>query len=215
MKIVMVGASSLAVFTAEVLLRRGDEVVVIDTDRENIRDLSERLDCAFILGDGTRPAVLQQVGPEDTDVLLCLTGNDRDNILAALVGRSLGFKRVVPKIEEQEFLHICTELGLSDTIVPDLSVARTLSDMIAGHAVLDLSTIIRGPVRFFAFVAGEDDAGPLSALDLPKRTRPVCVYRGEEFVLPDEKMDIQKDDEVVLITHSDELPVLSERWGEH
>jgi len=215
MKIVMVGASSLAVFTAEILLRRGDEVVVIDTDRENIRDLSERLDCGFILGDGTRPAVLQQVGPEDTDVLLCLTGNDRDNILAALVGRSLGFKRVVPKIEEQEFLHICTELGLSDTIVPDLSVARTLSDMIAGLAVLDLSTIIRGPVRFFAFVVGEEDAGPLSVLDLPRRTRPICVYRGEEFVLPDEKMEIQKDDEVVLITHSDELSTLSERWGEH
>lgn len=210
----MVGASSLAVFTAELLLRRGDDVVVIDTDRENIRALSERLDCAFLLGDGTRPAVLRQAGPEETDVLLCLTGNDRDNILAALVGRSLGFRRVVPKIDEQEFLHICTELGLSDTIVPDLSVARTLSDMIAGHAVLDLSSIVRGPVRFFAFVAREEDAGPVGELDLPKRTRAVCIYRDDEVVLPDPKTEIRKDDEVVLITHSEEVSALAERWGE-
>lgn len=213
MKVVLVGASSLAVFTAELLVRRGDNVVIIDTDRENIRAISERLDCGFVLGDGTRPAVLRQVDPGETDVLLCLTGNDRDNILAALVGRSLGFKRVVPKIDEEEFLHVCTELGLSDTIVPDLSVARTLADMIAGQAVVDLSTIVRGPVRFFAFVARESDAGPLSGLDLPKRTRPVCIYRGEEVVLPDSETEIRQDDEVVLITHSDELSGLAERWG--
>jgi trk system potassium uptake protein TrkA len=214
MKVVLVGASPLAVFTAELLLRRGDEVVIVEMDRDKIGDLTERLDCGFIHGDGTRPAVLREVGPEDASFLLCLTDSDRDNILAALVGRSLGFKRVVPKIEDAEFEHICTELGLSDTIVPDQSVARALTDMIGGRTGMDISNMVRGEVRFYSFVAREQDTGAVDALDLPRRTRLICIYRNDEFLLPDPGTELAKGDEVVLITHSDELPALAGRWGE-
>lgn len=214
MKVVLVGASPLTVFAAELLLKRGDEVVVVEIDRDKISALAERLDCGFIHGDGTRPAVLREIGAEGTAFLMCLTDNDRDNILAALVGRSLGYKRVVPKIENPEFEHICTELGLADTIVPDRSVARTLADMTAGHTRLDLSTFMRGAVRFYAFVVREEDAGPISGLNLPKRTRAICVYRGEDFLLPDQDTAVAKGDEVVLIAHSDDVASLIERWGE-
>ena len=213
MRIVIVGASSLAVATAAILLQRGHEVVIVERDKERIAALSETLDCGFVLGDGSKPAILREVGPSDADALLCLTNHDQENILSALVGRSLGFPRVVPRIEDPEFEHICVELGLTDTIIPVQAMARTLADTLVGLDILELATFIRGEVRFFPFVARAEDAGPVEALELPADAGVICLYRGDGFLIPKEGTKIAKGDEGVLITHSRNLPILRERWG--
>jgi len=48
MRIVFVGAEEVAVRAAEFLIGKGHEVVIIDTDREKIDELSERMDCSFL-----------------------------------------------------------------------------------------------------------------------------------------------------------------------
>jgi trk system potassium uptake protein TrkA len=212
MRVALIGASPLAVATAEMLVKRGHDVILIERDKEKIDALADTIDCGLVHGDGTRPAILREVNPADTDFLFCLTENDQDNILASLVGRSLGFARVVTKIEDAEFEHICLELGLSDTIIPDSAIARTLVDMVAGQALPELSTIVRGEVRFFSFAVREEDEMPVGELELPARTRAVCVYRDEDFILPEPDTGLSKGDEVVLITHSENVPELSERF---
>jgi trk system potassium uptake protein TrkA len=124
MKAVFIGASALTVMAARIMLKRNHEVVVVERDRTRIEAVAEQLDCGFIHGDGSKPAVLRETDPARTDVLYCLTGNDQANIIASLVGRSLGFARVVTKIDDPEFEHICIELGLESTIVPTRTTGR-------------------------------------------------------------------------------------------
>jgi len=131
MRAVFIGAGSLAVVTAKLIRERGEEVVIIEQDKERIDALADELDCGFLHGDGSKPAMLREANPEGTDVLFALTGNDQANILASLVGRSLGFKRVVTKIDDYEFEHICKELGLEDVIVPTRTVGRFLAERYA------------------------------------------------------------------------------------
>jgi len=214
MRIVLIGASPLAVATAKILIQQHHDVVIIEADKAKVDALSQKLDCGFIHGDGSKPAILREVDPERTDFLFCLTNEDKDNILAGVVGRSLGFARVIPKIEDSEFEHICIELGLQDTIIPDRAIARILGDMVAGRATIDVSTLIKGEVRFFSFVAGENDEGPVSGLKLPSPGKAVCIYRNEEFLLPENDTKIERGDQVVVITHSKNLAALRERWGE-
>ncbi|MFZ1908517.1 MAG: NAD-binding protein [Burkholderiales bacterium] len=128
MRVVIIGASSLAVVTAKLMRERGEEVVIIEHDKNHIDALSEELDCGFLHGDGSKPAILREADPNGTDVLFALTDNDQANILASLVGRSLGFKRVVTKIQDAEFEHICKELGLEDIIVPSRTIGRFLAE---------------------------------------------------------------------------------------
>jgi trk system potassium uptake protein TrkA len=202
----------LAVMTAELLVDRGHEVVVIEADRARVDELSDRLDCSFLHGDGSRPQVLREVGPEQTAVLFCLTNNDESNILAALVGRSLGFAKVVPSIADPELSNVCHELGLDHTIVPDQTIGRYLADFAQGLDILELTTIIRGEARFYSFVASKDETGAIEDLALPKDARAVCLYRQGEFVLTDEKSKIQEGDELVILTHSRHLAELEKRW---
>jgi len=213
MRAVFIGSGSLSTMTAHLLLNRNHEVVIVEQDKARIDNLAENMDCGFLHGDGSKPAILREASPELTDILFCLTSNDQTNILASLVGRSLGFKRTVTKIEDPEFEHICIELGLEDTIIPARTIGRFLADMFEGQDPLELSTMIRDEARAFSFVVHEGDEGPVANLNLPDKTRIVCLYRKGEFILPQDGTMLKVNDEVVMLAHRDKLPALQERWG--
>lgn len=213
MRIAFVGASKIAVLTTQLCVEAGHDVVIIEKEEKKIDELSKELDCSFLKGDGSRPAILKEVGPEQTDVLFCLSDNDQANIIASLVGRSLGFKRVVTSIENPEYASICGELGLEDTIIPSQTISRFLTDMLRGIDVLELSTLIKDQARFFTFVAREEDEGKIEDLKLPEKSRVICFYRDGKFNLADDNSKIKKADEVVILTHSDHLSDLEKRWS--
>lgn len=213
MRAVFVGAGSTTQATVRMLMRHGHEVVVIERDKDVIESLSPELDCGYLHGDGSKPAVLREAAPEHTDLLYCLTNNDQANILASLVGRTLGFKRVVCKIQDPELIHLCVELGLEDVIVPSHAIGRELAAMFEGQNPGDLSAKIRGDARMFSFVLKKDDAGTVADLDLPSHARVVCFYRDDRFCLPDDNTRLQVNDEVVLVTESGNVEKLIKRWG--
>jgi trk system potassium uptake protein TrkA len=195
------------------LLKRGHEVVIIEHDKARIDELSEDLGAGFIHGDGSKPAILREAGPASSDFLFCLTGDDKTNILASLLGRSLEYRRVVTRIADPAYEHICIELGLKDLIVPDFTIARYLVDMCEGHNPLEVTGLIKSEARIFSFVASEEDEGKLAELALPDASRVMFFYRQEKFVLPDADTSLQKGDEIVIIAHSKALPELEARWG--
>jgi trk system potassium uptake protein TrkA len=213
MRVVILGAGALAVTTARLLLRHDHEVIIVERDKERIDELSGELDCGFIYGDGTKPSILKEVEPKRSDALLCLSGDDQSNILGGLVGRHLGFPRVVTKVEDPELEHLCVELGLEDTIIPNRTIARSLSDLLVGYNVPELATIITGDVRFFSFAVGEADAGKIADLELPKGVRFIGVSREDKFLLLDEDDRLEANDAVLVITPVVRLDDLRERFG--
>lgn len=213
MRIVFVGASVVTMMAARMIAEGDHEVVIIDTDESRLRALADQLDCGMIHGDGTRPNVLKEANPAATDILFCLTGSDQANIIASLVGRSLGYRRVVTRIDDPDFEHICIELGLEDTIIPARTIGRSLSDMVAGRGPLEFSAMIKDEAAVFSFIAREADRGPLGELDLPADTRPVCAYREGRFQPLTDDFKIKAGDEILLITRRRLLPDLHDRWS--
>jgi len=213
MRMAFVGASSVAIATARTLSKQGHDIIMVEIDKEKIERLSEHLDCGFIHGDGTRPDILKEIDPESTEIVFCFTSNDQSNIIASLVARSLGFKKVVTKLEDPEFDHIAIELGLESIVVPSRTIALYLADMIEGRNILEITSIIKGDARVYAFVVHEEIQGPLNELDLPKNCRVMCIYRQDELILPEADTRLNPDDEVVLITHQKQLAGLRERFG--
>lgn len=212
MRMVFIGAGKVAVASARLLLKRGHEVVIIERQKTIIDDLAEQLDCGFIHGDGSTPDILREADPEHTDLLFCITGSDQANIIGSLVGRSMGFKRVVTKIDDPTFEHICLELGLEDTIIPTRTFALLLADMSEGRDPLALSTMIRDEARAWSFVAGSEQVKPISELGLGDDARVICIYRDDHLILPESDTRLKAGDEVVLITYRDKLKAIEERF---
>lgn len=214
MRFVFIGSGTLAVLTGRMLAARQHEVVIIERDLDVIEQVREELDVGFIQGDGTRPAILREADAQATDLLFCLSHDDQSNIIASLVARSLGFRRVVTKIEDPELEHICAELGLAESLVPMHMVGRYLADMAEGQNIIELADLLRGDARIFAFQVTAAEAGPIADLALPDRARPICLYRnGDEFLFVNSDTRMQRGDQVVLLTDARTLKGLRERFG--
>jgi trk/ktr system potassium uptake protein len=212
MRTVFVGAGKVSIGTAKALIKKGHEVVIIETDKAKIDELSEEMDCSFLQGDGSQPNLLREVNPAQTDILYCLSDSDQANVIASLVGRSLGFKRVVTSIGDPQFEGICHELGLKDTIIPSRTVSRYLEDMVGGTENVELSAVLKDEARFFTLTAKEDDAVAAKDLKLPADAKVICYYRDGKFSHADEETTFRKGDEVLILTHSKNMPALQERW---
>ena len=213
MNVAIVGGSALGLAAARVLLSRKLNVVIVEKDKRKIDEVSEDLDCGFLHGDGSRPGILKEVGPDKIDVLLCLTDDDQANLLSALVGRSLGFGRVIPKIRDVELEQICAELGLSDTIIPDRTIAGHLADIVEGGSNMDLSATIKGDARLLSFRIHDDGPSSADDLDLPDKTAVVCIFREDDFFFPEEDLTFEEGDQVTIITHAEHLPSLQDKWA--
>lgn len=213
MRIIFVGAGELTVETASLLISRGHEVVIIEEDKERIKTLSGTLDCSFLHGDGSRPNVLQDAGPEHADYLFCLTENDQYNIIAALVGRSLGYGYVVVQIDDVDYLNICRELDLEHTVSPSKTISRYLADTVAGVDILELSSLIKYEARFITVMITASTKGKVSSFELPKEARIIGIYRDGQFLTPDSDTTLLENDEALILTHSKNLPELTERFA--
>ncbi|MGD2099290.1 MAG: TrkA family potassium uptake protein [Desulfobacterales bacterium] len=214
MRIVFSGAGPMSVITARALIEQSHEVVIIEVDKEKIDRLSDELDCSFVHGDASKPAILSQVNPKDCDFLFCLTDSDQANIITALLGRSMGFKRVVPSIEDIELQQLCNELELEDTIIPVRTMSQYLENMVRGLDTVELSTFLKHGARFFTFVAGEkENNNKISELDFPEDTQVVFFYRDDQINFADNETALKESDEVVILTHSKHLTDLEERWN--
>ncbi|HRF43627.1 MAG TPA: TrkA family potassium uptake protein [Candidatus Competibacteraceae bacterium] len=213
MRVAFVGAGPITTGAANILIRRRVDVVIIEKDKGRIDALAEILDCGFIHGDGSKPAMLREAGPQRTDVLCCLTDNDQSNILASLVGRSLGFRRIITQIEDTEFEHVCLELGLTDLIIPHRQAAQALADLAFGTLPEDFANFFKNGARLFSFAVREEDAGTVEDLPLPKHCMAICIYRYDKMLLPTKAFQLELGDEVVLLAHEDSMRELRERWA--
>ncbi|MDA3894746.1 MAG: TrkA family potassium uptake protein [Desulfobacteraceae bacterium] len=212
MRIVFSGAGPATILATGLLIKKNHEVIIIDTSKEKIDTLSEKMDCSFLHGDASKPAILKEVNPKNCDFLFCLTDCDEVNIITSLLGRSLGFKRVVTSIENTELEEMCREIGLKDVVIPARSISRHIENMVEELEDIELSNFLKGEARLLSFIAGNEEAGAVSELDLPEDAKCIYYYRDEKFYLMDEQTRIKKGDEIVVVTHVDNLSELNKRW---
>lgn len=212
MRMILIGAGNLTTATARLFIARGHQVVIVERDKQRIEALAEELDCGLVHGDGSTPAILRELAPGEGDILFCLTADDQTNIIASLVGRSLGFSRVVTRVENAEFEHVCSELGLDDTILPTATIARYLADTAEGLDILEVTGMIKHEARMLELVVRTQAPVALADAGLPAGCRVVCFYRQQSMQLPDERTRLQDGDEVILITLRDEAAKVRAWW---
>jgi trk system potassium uptake protein TrkA len=213
MRIVFSGASPTSIMAARQMIKKGHEVVIIELDKEKIDELSEELDCSFLHGDSGKPAILSQVDPKSCDFLFCLTDDDQANIITSLLGRSMGFHRTITSIQDEDLGTLCDEIGLEDTIIPARTMSLHLNNIVEGLDNVELSTLLRENARFFSFIAGKEDKGPIKELDLPEGARAMYYYRDDKFYFTEQDTNLREGDEIVILTDSKLVSKLNERWN--
>lgn len=217
MRLVFGGASHLAVRTIERLNAQArHDIVVIEKDKAQIDSLSDDLDAAFIQGDTTLPSILREANPKASDFFFAVTSRDESNIIAGLAAKSLGFSRVVVLIQEESYEPICQELGLDEILIPLRSMRLGILNMIDGADEHRLSDYVRGDLRLFSFrIPKDSEIETVKQLALPKDTRPIIIYGGDDDLPQDVSPDakVRPGDEVVLLTRRGLVKELQQKFA--
>lgn len=200
MRIVIAGASRLGATLATKLIEAGHEVVIIDPSRDRLEELAETLDCGMIQGDASHPSTIRSAANEAGDVYVALGDMDQDNVLSAVVARSVGFRRVIPKIYDPELGAICDELGLDDVVVPDETMAESLRASIEDGGPASRTAPLTASFRFADCVVAErHDGKTVEAVGLDREVRVVALNRKGRDFFAEPDTELKRGDRAIFI----------------
>ncbi len=206
MKIVIIGAGAVGHDLAQKISRREHDVVVVERDPEQLRDLQEQLDCHVVAGDGADPSVLEEAGVPGCDLFAAVTDRDEVNIIACLTAQRLGARIRVGRVRGEHYYREGRLFlpGIDLAINPDQEAVHAIRRILFQAAATDIYEFAEGRVRVVgtrveedAFVVGKTLLEIHQALG--RRVALVTtLVRGEETLIPRGDTVIQKDDRVYL-----------------
>lgn len=98
MKIIVIGAGELGRLLASALSEEDHDVVIVDSDADEVARISDKFDAMAIEGSCSSVEILKQAGAENADALLAVSGDEASNILACQIANKLGVKHTVCRL---------------------------------------------------------------------------------------------------------------------
>ncbi len=114
MKIVIAGDGEVGFYLAKLLVIEFRDIILIDTQKDKLEFAEKNLGIATILGDSTSYEVLNLAGIKSANILIAVTSIESVNITTCLIGKKLGAKFTIARIDNMEYLVDKNTLDLKD-----------------------------------------------------------------------------------------------------
>ncbi len=217
MKIVILGAGQVGSSVAESLVSEANDITVVDTDPARLRKLQDRLDLRTVTGNAAHPAVLEQAGARDADMILAVTQSDETNMVACkLAATMFNIPTKIARIRSADYLSH-PEIFLAENFAVDLSICpeQVLTDyivkLIEFPESLQVLEFADGKVSLVAVRAFH--GGPLVGRELQYLrthmpqidTRVAAIFRQDSPIIPEGNTVIEDGDEVFFIAATENI----------
>jgi trk system potassium uptake protein TrkA len=220
-KIIILGAGQVGRTAAFHLSREeANDVTVIDTNEEILRDLQDRLDIRTVNGNASSPRILEAAGIASTDILVALTNSDEVNMLACQIAWTL--YRTPKKIArvrsadytDREKLFGENGVAVDVWISPEQLVTEYVARLIRYPGALQVLDFADGRVRLVGIRALQ--GGPLVGQALrtlrehipAADARVAAIYRAGKSIKPEGETVIEDGDEVFFLAARDHIRVV-------
>lgn len=134
MRIIIVGVGKVGLAITKILCEAKHEVIVIDSNKEVIENVSNSFDVLGLCGNACSYEVLKQAGANKCKIFIAATESDEANMLSCMLAKKLGAKFTVARIRDFEYtkqINILKEiLGVSLTINPEKETSNEIINMI-------------------------------------------------------------------------------------
>ena len=82
MNIIILGANQIGCTLAETLTSEANDITVVDSDANKLRELKDRIDIGTVVGHAFPSRSTKACGGEDADMMIAITDNDEVNMVA-------------------------------------------------------------------------------------------------------------------------------------
>lgn len=215
MKIIILGAGQVGATLAENLVDEDNDITVIDTNGDRLRQLQDKFDLRVVQGYASHPRVLHEAGADDADLLVAVTNSDETNMVACQVAYSMfNTPSRIARIRASEYLRENQKLfnpeavPINHLIAPEQLVTDYVYRLIEYPGALQVVNFAEGKVTLAvvkAYYGGPLVGNALASLKdhMPHvDTRVAAIFRQDRPIRPQGSTVIEAGDEVCFITAS-------------
>jgi trk system potassium uptake protein TrkA len=212
-RVFIVGGKQLGIRIAEILEARDVQVKLFERDAERCRRISAILRKTIVIhGDGTDQTTLLEENVEGVDAFLALTNHDEDNIIASLLARRLGVRKVVALINRLNYLPMVQRLGINTTVSPRLAAVDRILRYVRKGPVLSVTTFGEEEAEAIELLAAEGTryvGRKLKDLRFPRGAIVGAIVRPNgTAIVPRGESVIEARDRVIFFALESSVPEL-------
>lgn len=203
-RILIAGGGNIGFHLAQQLEDRY-HVKLIERNHERCVELSETLNRAIVLqGNAADKDLLQEENIEDTDVFCAVTNDDEANIMASLLAKRLGVRKVMTLINNPNYVDLIHGGEIDIAISPQQTTIGSLLTHIRRGDIVNVHSLRRGAAEAIEAIAHGDQRSSkvigrrLDEITLPEGTTIGAIVRGGEVLIAHDHLRIQADDHVIL-----------------
>jgi len=192
MNIVIAGLSDIGRNLAELLVKEGNQVVVIERDSAKCIELAEGS------GDASQKSTLEEAGIRNAHAFVAAAGDDSENLMLCMVAKEIGVKTVISLVDEAEHTETFKQAGINLQVNPDIVAAKHIYRMISHPYVKDFLSLESAEIFEIEVEEGMKCVGKwVSKLATPNGVRVLVVQREGRYLLVD--TEIKPKDWLTLI----------------
>ena len=208
----ILGGSKIGVQVASELQ---DEVNIklVDYTPEKAYKLAEQLERTLIINeDGRNTDAMIEEGLSNMDAFLAVTGRAETNILAAMLAKRLGVKKVIAEVENLNYINLAENMGIDTIINKKLIMASNIFRFTMSTDVQAIKCLTGCDAEVLEFIVKPNSPatkGKIKDLDFPHDAIIGGIVRGDKTFIAVGNMEINAYDRVVVFS----LPSAISRIG--
>lgn len=208
--ILVVGGGNIGFPLAKELDARRLNVKLIEKDPQRCQMISAKLNRTIVLqGFATDQKFLEQENIGHMDMVVAVTWDEEMNILSCLLAKRLGAKKTIARVNKVPYIPLVQTIGIDHIVSPRLSAINTLFPYLRRGKVIS-SVSIRGKaaevLEAEALAKSAIIGKPIRDLQFPKEALFLCVFRGDEVIIPGGATVIEPGDRVLIISTGAVVP---------
>ncbi len=222
MRVIIVGAGEVGFNLAKVLSAEGHDIVLIEKDEGKISSIRERLDVLLVEGSGSHISVLEEAGVREADILIAVTNSDETNIVACLIAKQFGVRRVMARVQTLEYDEpasiVAQKIGIDLLINPRKVVASEIFHLLQIPLATQVMEFASGKVVVYVLrvVEGAPAIGK-SLVEISREIKGsfliVSILRGKDILIPHGEDVIKPGDKVFAVGKKEDLLKLAGYLG--
>ena len=206
-RVFIVGAGRVGRNLALLLEQSGISVKIIDKDEERCDTTACLLNKGIVLnGDGTDIDLMKQEGVGEADAIVCLTNDDKLNLLVALLATRLGAKKSFVRVGRSEYASIMEQVGADVALSPQFLTVGVILRFIPQGDVVSVMLFDGAKAEAMELIVPEGSklAGKtLANITLPAQSLIGMVVRNGKALIPDGAIVLKAGDRAVIFTLPD------------
>jgi trk system potassium uptake protein TrkA len=205
MYIIVVGGGRLGYYLLKALLNEGHEVLLLEKSDVICRTIVEEMGSVCYRGDGCEASTLAEVGAGRADMLVAVTGDDEDNLVACQVAKhKYNVPRTISRIRNPQNAVLFKKLGIDVTVSTTDIILEAIEREVPTHPLTHLLTIDeKGLVVVDVKISPESKTvgKTVKELSLPKESKLALVipHEGSAHV-PAASTVLRAGDQVIALT---------------